>query len=276
MGGAVAVALALAALVTTRLGTEFLPELDEGDLLVYAEMPASISLTKGSEVLLQMRQRLSSFPEVVAVLSEQGRPEDGTDNESINLGKLLVRLLPREAWRPGWTKERLIAAMRESLTAIPGVRYNFSQPIRDAVDEAVSGARGKVVFKVVGRDLEAMRTKLLEAMAVIRGAGVVDLDLYRDATVPQVRVSLNRPALARAGINAADALDVVETALGGSSRRRSGKTNGPWTCGCGFLPRSAPTSIGSGRCSWQAPKGGRSPCAMSRPSTSLGPRLHLA
>ncbi|TXH26773.1 MAG: efflux RND transporter permease subunit, partial [Elusimicrobia bacterium] len=199
-----------------RLGSEFLPELDEGDLLIFAEMPPSISLERGADTLREMRQRITPFPEVLAAMTEQGRPEAGTDNESLNLGKLLVRLRPRSEWRSGWDRDRLVQAMRERLNEIPGVRYNFSQPIRDAVEESVSGARGKVVLKIIGEDLDQMRATLKQAMPLLKSVpGVVDLDLYRDATVPQIHISLDRAALARAGIRVADALDLVETATGG-------------------------------------------------------------
>lgn len=202
--------------VSSRLGSEFLPELDEGDLLIFAELPPSISLEQGADTLRAMRDRLRPYPEVRSVLTEQGRPEDGTDNESLNLGKILVRLRPRSEWRPGFDNARLVQAMREGLNDIPGVRYNFSQPIRDAVEESVSGARGKVVLKIVGEDLDAMRATLKQAMAQLRSVpGVVDLDLYRDASVPQIHIALDRTALARAGVRVADALDLVETATGG-------------------------------------------------------------
>lgn len=202
--------------IGARLGTEFLPELDEGDLLVFAEMPPSISLDEGAILLREMRRKLEVFPEVKAILSEQGRPEDGTDNEAINLGKIHVHLLPKDKWRPGLTRRRLMDAMRATLLEIVGVNYNFSQPIRDAVEESVSGVRGKVVLKLFGRDLDASREILRQAKSLLsRIPGIVDLDLYRDATAPQVVIALDRPALARAGITVSDALDLAETALGG-------------------------------------------------------------
>lgn len=202
--------------VGSRLGSEFLPELDEGDLVVFVEMPASISLERGQDVLIETRRRLLEFPEVVATLSEHGRPEDGTDNEGVNMSETFVRLRPRESWRPGWVKERLVEAMRATLEEIPGVRFNISQPIKDNVEESVSGVRGKVVLKVFGEDLDAMRSTLLAATEVLRTIdGVVDLDLYRDTTAPQLQIRFDREALARHGIAMQDAQAVVETALAG-------------------------------------------------------------
>ena len=198
------------------LGSEFLPELDGGDFVIFVEMPPSISLEKGQEVLTDVRRRLQAFPEVIEVMSEQGRPEDGTDDEGVNMSETFVHLKPKGAWRRGVGKDDLIAEMRASLTEIPGVDFNFSQPIKDNVEEAISGVRGKVVLKIFGPDLEAMRTTLEACKAALASIpGIVDLDLYRDATVPQLQVTLDRSALARAGITVGAAEDVLETALSG-------------------------------------------------------------
>jgi cobalt-zinc-cadmium resistance protein CzcA len=198
------------------VGTEFLPELDEGDFTVFVEMPASVSLQRGQEILAEVRSRIMKFPEVRETLSAQGRPEDGTDNEGVNASETYVRLKPRGEWRKGIDKTALTREMRASLAEIPGVRYNFSQPIKDNVEEAVSGVRGKVVLKIFGEDLAAMRASLVEAIAVLRKVeGVVELDLFRDATTPQLQIKLDRQALARAGIEVAAAQTVIETALAG-------------------------------------------------------------
>ncbi len=208
--------LALVGLVASRLGTEFLPELDEGDLVIFVEMPPSISLAEGYEVLGDVRRRLLAFPEVIGVLSEQGRPEDGTDDEGVNMSETFVRLKTKDAWPAGVDKDGLVEAMRASLTEIPGVRFNFSQPIKDNVEEAMSGVRGKVVLKIFGPDLDAMRTTLEQAQNALRGvAGITDLELYRDAAVPQLQIELDREALARSGVPVETANSVVETALAG-------------------------------------------------------------
>ncbi|HSD88367.1 MAG TPA: efflux RND transporter permease subunit, partial [Kofleriaceae bacterium] len=174
--------LLAAGFMTARgIGKEFLPELDEGDIVIFVEMPPSIAQDKSRDILLDVRRRLLAFPEVVATLSEHGRPEDGTDNEGINMSETFVHLKPREQWRSGLTKDSLVDEMRESLEQIPGIRYNFSQPIKDNVEEAVSGVRGQVVLKIFGSNLEAMRTTLQQAKeALATVPGIVDLDLYRD------------------------------------------------------------------------------------------------
>jgi cobalt-zinc-cadmium resistance protein CzcA len=204
------------AIAGSSLGTEFLPELDEGDVHVFVEMPASISLAKGQDILLDMRQRLLAFPEVKGILSQQGRSEDGTDNEGVNMSETFVHLKSHEQWRPGLHKEALVDAMRESLAAIPGVRFNFSQPIKDNVEEAVSGVRGKVVLKIYGNDLEKMRGILEQAKNKLKDIpGVIDLDLYRESIVPQLQIRLDRSALARQGITIDAAQDTIETGLAG-------------------------------------------------------------
>ena len=210
------VLLALGALTITQLGTEFLPELDEGDIQLFVEMPPSIALEKGQDILLEVRKRILAFPEVRKALSEQGRPEDGTDNEGVNMSETFIRLRPRNEWRAGLDKRRLIDEMRNSLMEIPGIRYNFSQPMKDNVEEAVSGVRGKVVLKIFGADLDLMRKALEHAKESLKKVpGIVDLDLYRDASTPQLQVNFDRQALARAGISIEDAQRTLETALAG-------------------------------------------------------------
>jgi cobalt-zinc-cadmium resistance protein CzcA len=206
-----------AGLTASRVGSEFLPELDEGDIVIFVEMPPSISLDRGAEVLQEVRRRLLTFPEVLETLSEQGRPEDGTDDEGVNMSETFVHVAPREKWRHGMTKDRLYETMRQSLTEIPGVSFNFSGPIKDNVEEAVSGVRGQVVLKIFGTDLGVMKETLEQSLGILsKVPGIVDLELYRDATVPQLQIVLDRKSLARAGITVDAAQDVVQTALAGT------------------------------------------------------------
>jgi cobalt-zinc-cadmium resistance protein CzcA len=209
--------LAVAGVSAKWLGTEFLPELDEGDAYVLVQMPASISLEKGQEVLRDVRLRLKVFPEVISATTEQGRPESGTDNETLNLAKVLVRLKPHGEWRKGLDKPALIEEMRATLGEIPGVAFNFAQPIRDSVEESTSGARGQVVLKLFGPDIPTLRGILQQTKGLVKDInGVVDLDLYRDAPAPQVHVEFDRQALARQGIAMETAQKTLEVALAGN------------------------------------------------------------
>ncbi|MEG0148465.1 MAG: CusA/CzcA family heavy metal efflux RND transporter [Comamonas sp.] len=209
--------LVVAGVSAKWLGTEFLPELDEGDAYVLVQMPASISLEKGQEVLREVRMRLKVFPEVITVTTEQGRPESGTDNETLNLAKALVRLKPHGEWRKGLNKPALIEEMRATLGEIPGVAFNFAQPIRDSVEESTSGARGQVVLKLFGPDIPTLRSILKQTVSLVKPIeGVVDLDLYRDAPAPQVHVEFDRQALARQGIAMETAQKTLEVALAGN------------------------------------------------------------
>jgi len=216
VAGGVAALLIATAIVGSRLGSEFLPELDEGDLVIFVEMPPSIALDRGTEVLTEVRRRLLKFPEVIETMSEQGRPEDGTDDEGVDMSETFVHLAPKDEWRRGVDKDSLVEQMRAALTEIPGISYNFSQPIKDNVEESVSGVRGQVVLKVFGTNLDVMKTTLEKCVSSLsKVPGVVDLGLYRDASIPQLQIVLDRGALARGGINVGAAQDVVRTALGG-------------------------------------------------------------
>ena len=209
-------ALLVAGISVAWLGTEFLPELDEGDAYVLVQMAPSISLEKGQEILRDVRQRLGAFPEVLSVTSEQGRPESGTDNETLNLAKVLVRLKPHDQWRKGLAKPELVGQMRTTLSEIPGVAFNFAQPIRDSVEESTSGARGHVVLKLFGPEIPELRRILQQTKAAVAPIeGVVDLDLYRDAPAPQLHIDFNRAALARQGVSMDAAETAVEVALAG-------------------------------------------------------------
>jgi cobalt-zinc-cadmium resistance protein CzcA len=233
--------------VGARLGTEFLPELDEGDILVFVEMPPSIALEAAQTMLVEVRRRILESPEVAQVLSENGRPEDGTDNENPNMSETFVRLKPREQWRAGYDKRRIGDEIRARLTEIPGVRYNFSQPMKDNVEEAVSGVRGKVVLKVFGPDIGLTRKTLEQAKEALgKVPGIVDLDLYRDAATPQLQVSFDRQALARAGVSIEDAQRALETALAGRVATTMWE-GARCRCACCCPSRRATTSTRSAR-----------------------------
>jgi cobalt-zinc-cadmium resistance protein CzcA len=199
------------------IGTEFLPELNEGGFYITAIFPSTISLDETRIRAGEVRERLLAIDEVIDVLSHVGRPEHATQAEGPNNIEFFVSLAPEAQWGEGVTRESLERRMRSSLGEIPGVQYNFSQPITDRVFETISGIIGQVVVKVHGTDLEEMS----QVADDVRGAlshvdGVTDLALYQAGEVPQLRIEVDREALARRGLSVADVEQTIGIALGGA------------------------------------------------------------
>ena len=214
--GAAVAALAGSLLLVPALGTEFLPELNEGALWINVMLPPGISVTETSRQLARIRGMLRRFPEVVSVLSKAGRPEDGTDPKMINMTEFLVDVRPEAEWPRGVTKDRLIERMNASLQTIPGIEPSFSQPIRDNVLESISQIDGQVVVKIFGDDVDVLRGVAKDALRAISGVrGVARAFVDRAGQVPQLRIAIDRGRAARYGLNVADVEDVIETALGG-------------------------------------------------------------
>jgi cobalt-zinc-cadmium resistance protein CzcA len=215
-------ALALGGLVAgtvliPRLGSEFLPELNEGSLYVTYTLPATMSLTDARMLTPRIKQLLARTPEVDSLLTQLGRPEDGTDPTLTNNLEIFVKLKPLEKWRPQQqTLDDLIAEMTANLKEIPGIEYNFSQPIRDNVNENISGQFGQIAVKIYGDDLDRLQElagKAQDAIALV--PGVADLGIVKASASPAISVKLDRKALARYDLDMADVQDYVETALGG-------------------------------------------------------------
>ncbi|WP_412477974.1 efflux RND transporter permease subunit [Azonexus sp. IMCC34839] len=209
-------ALALTVAVAPRLGTEFLPELNEGSIWVNITLPTSVSVDEARSELRKLRRTLADFPEVKAVVSKAGRPEDGTDPKNINMTEMLLDLKPESQWRPGMTKEQLVRDMEDKLNDMPGVEPTFSQPVRDQILESISQIDGQIVIKLFGDDLETLRHNGREVLDRIgQVPGVVRAFIDRDGELPQYRLEIDRAAAARYGLNVADIQDVIETALAG-------------------------------------------------------------
>jgi cobalt-zinc-cadmium resistance protein CzcA len=210
-----AACLALSLFVFAGLGKEFLPELDEGDLWVRTQFPVGISIEAVRPYVHEIRERLLKFPEVRVVVSQLGAPDDGTDPEAPDNVEFYVGLRPREEWKDP-DKEKLIQAMTASLGGIPGFTTNFSQPIKDNVDEALAGTKGELAIKLYGPDFTVMDAKAKEIAAAIGGIrGVADLDYDHALGQPQLQIIVDRVAAARYGINIQDIQDVIETATKG-------------------------------------------------------------
>ena len=217
---AATVTLAGALLLASTIGSEFLPHLDEGAIWVRGTLAPSTGPSEGIHLADRVRVILASFPEVTTTTSQVGRPDDGTDTTGFFNTEYFVGLKPKEEWRPvfGQDKEDLIAAMNRELTKIPGVLWNFSQPISDNMEEAVSGVKGELAIKIYGDDLKTLEDKGDEIVGVMRTvAGVQDLGLFRILGQPNLNFTVDRDAAARYQINVSDVQDAIQTAVGGNA-----------------------------------------------------------
>jgi cobalt-zinc-cadmium resistance protein CzcA len=204
--------------IASRLGSEFLPELNEGTFWINWDMPASISQQEAGKVLHEARKVLLTIPEVRTVVSKAGQPEDGTDPKTLSMAEVFVDVKPHEQWRSGMTRETLIEEMDHKLSVIPGVDPAFSQPIRDNVLESISQIKGQIVVKVSGEDLSELR-KAVEAMSreFKQVQGVQRAEVDRLGELPQLVIDIDRDRAARLGLNVSDIQDVIESALGGKA-----------------------------------------------------------
>lgn len=207
---------AAALLVASRLGSEFLPELDEGTTWVNFALTSSVSNNEAARTLHLARKALLGVPEVRTTVSKAGQPEDGTDPKTISMAEIFVDIKPEKEWRPGMTKARIVDEMDRALRAIPGIDPAFSQPIRDNVLESISQIKGQIVIKLVGDDLDEMRG-ITEAIAreVKEVPGVFRAEIDREGVVPQLVIEVNRERAGRYGLNVGDVEDVIEAALAG-------------------------------------------------------------
>ena len=223
----ITVGVGVAALVTTLflafsgvIGSEFLPHLDEGAIWARGTLASSTSLTEGSLFADNARIIFASFPEVTNVVSEVGRPDDGTDTGGFGNTEFFVDLKPKDQWRPVFhqDKDALIAAMNREVGKLPGAFWNFSQPIEDNVNETISGTKGGLAVKIYGSDLNVLEQKGEEMAAVMSHiTGIQDLGLQRDTGQPNLDFTIDRKQAARFGINVADVQDAIETAVGGKA-----------------------------------------------------------
>jgi cobalt-zinc-cadmium resistance protein CzcA len=202
------------------IGSEFLPHLDEGSLWVRGSLAPSTGPTESIQLTNKVRILLCSFPEVTECTSQTGRPDDGTDTTGFFNTEYFVGLKPKEQWRPAFhqDKDELIAAMNRELDKIPGVIWNFSQPIEDNMEEAVSGVKGSLATKIYGEDLKVLEDKADQIVNIMRGVrGIQDLGVFRVLGQPNLNVTVDRRQAARYQINVADVQDAIQTAVGGNA-----------------------------------------------------------
>jgi cobalt-zinc-cadmium resistance protein CzcA len=210
---------ALAVLAGSTIGLEFLPKLEEGNMWIRAVMPASISLEAGNDYANRMRKLIKSFPEAETVISQHGRPDDGTDSTGFFNVEFFVPLKPFDQWRKGLDKDGLIAEMNDALTkAFPGVEFTFSQYIQDNVQEAASGVKGENSVKVYGPDLETLAKiagEIRDAIATV--PGITDLAVSASLGQPTIRIDIDRAKAARYGLAPGDINATVQAAIGGQT-----------------------------------------------------------
>ena len=212
------VALILSLGCFSLLGTEFLPELNEGAIYVRATGPLSISLEESVKLANEMRSIFLSFDEVKQVMSQTGRPNDGTDATGFYNIEFHVDIYPEDQWKRKETKEQLIERMQEKLKFFPGIDLNFSQPISDNVEEAVSGVKGSIVVKMFGTDYKFIESREDSIYTILKGVkGIEDLGVLRNMGQPELQIDLDQLKMAQYGVVAADANAVIEMAIGGKA-----------------------------------------------------------
>ena len=216
--GIAVAALVGAGVVATQLGSEFLPELNEGSIWVNVTLAPSVSPEEAQKAARAVRQALKSVPEVNSVISKVGRPDDGTDPKIFNSAEFFVEMKPEDQWRAGRTKAALIHEMDVAIGVLPGLEPSFSQPIRDNVLESISQIDGQIVIKVQGDDVDTIKDIARQIRGRIAGvAGVTRSFVDRDGRLPQFRIDIDRATAARYGVNVADLQEVVESALAGKA-----------------------------------------------------------
>lgn len=202
----------------TFLGSEFLPQLNEGSIYIRATLPQSIALNESAELANKIRRELTQYPEVKQVLSQTGRPNDGTDPTGFYNIEFHVDLYPQKDWKSKLSKPGLIEQMSKKLDFYPGIDFNFSQPITDNVEEAASGVKGSIAVKVYGSNLFLTESKATEIYNILKTVdGIEDLGVIRNIGQPELRIELKEDKLALYGVTKEDAQSIIEMAIGGKT-----------------------------------------------------------
>ena len=209
--------LAVTLLLSPRLGSEFLPKLDEGNIWLTITLPPSTSIDKTKEVERYVRKILNSYPEVNNVTTQVGRPDDGTDPKGVNNLEIMADLNPKDMWKFA-DKDALITDMEKKIHALPGVPTNFSQVIEDNLEESLSGVKGEIAVKIYGPDLEILEDKSEQIANVLRSVrGATDVAAIKIGGQSELNIVMDREKMARYGINVVDVNSTIQTALGGST-----------------------------------------------------------
>ncbi len=203
-------------MLVPRLGTEFIPTLEEGSILIGVTMAPSISMDKGKEIIMKMERKILTFKEVAETVSRIGRPEAGSHPHPVNYAEVHIELKPLHEWKNYQKKAQLINALEKSLKQYPGIQLNFTQPIQNAFDELLSGVKSQLAIKLFGDDLNILKTKADEIKnAIIDIPGLVDLSAEQSFGQPQIQIIADRDACSRYGVKVSELLEIVELAIGG-------------------------------------------------------------
>jgi cobalt-zinc-cadmium resistance protein CzcA len=254
-----AVFLLLTGLLAGRLGSEFLPALEEGNYWIRASMPLTMSLDAGTEATRKIREILLRHPEIITVVSQHGRPDNGSDASPFSNVELFVPLKPFDEWPKGLTKDKLTEELQKEFSdELPGIGFNFSQYIQDNVEEAISGVKGANSVKIIGPNLftlEQLATQVMEQMNQVKG--VADLGLFRVLGQPNLDIKVDRARAARYGLNTGDVNTVVQAAMGGAVASSVLESDRVFNLTVRLAPkyRSSVEDIGNIKVGYQTPAG---------------------
>ena len=263
--------LAFAALLLPRIGTEFLPSLEEGNLWIRASMPPTISLQAGDAEVNRMREIIKHYPEVITVVSQHGRPDDGSDASGFNNAEFFCPLKPFDQWPDGVTKDQLVADLqRDFSNQFKGTEFNFSQYIQDNIEEGLSGIKGANSIKIIGPDLavlEKLANQVLHEMTQVKG--VQDLGVFRVLGQPNLNITVDRAKAARYGLNSGDVNTVIQAAMGGTQATTVLEGDEQFGLTVRLAPeyRNSIESVGKIQVAYQNPAGGLSYIPLSELAT---------
>ncbi len=259
---AVAAAIVAGSLaIATRLGSEFLPQLDEGVIWLRSNLPPGTSLAKSADVASDMRSLIHKSPEVLLVSSQSGRVEDGTDPFGPNRNEFLIALKPYSQWHSGKTKRQLVEEISQRLhSSIPGANFNFTQPIIDMVTESITGSSADLAVIFSGPDLRTLRRLAVRTEGLVTQIrGAADTSIEQEADQPQLRIDLDRKALARLALNVEDVQDLIELAIGGKAVSVKFEGERQFDVAARFIPEARVDTAAIGNILVHTADGGRVP-----------------
>jgi cobalt-zinc-cadmium resistance protein CzcA len=251
--------LVLTGILTTQLGSEFLPALEEGNFWIRASLPPSMTLDAGTEATRKMREILKRHPEVLTAVSQHGRPDNGSDPSPFSNVEIFAPLKSFDEWPSGMTKEKLTVQLQKELQdALPSVVFNFSQNIQDNIEEAISGVKGANSVKIIGpnlNELEVLAAQVMKEMAPVKG--VADLGVFHVVGQPNLNIRIDRERAARYGLNSGDVNTVIQAAMGGASATQVLEGDRAFNLNVRLAPqfRDNPDAVRNIKVGYQTPSG---------------------